>query len=83
MQNNFRDIDIIKYIKLQKMRLAGYFVRGPDEGTPKKIYLAKPTRKCARGRRKVKRFGCLDGELSINRSFYQIISLIIGPDGIN
>lgn len=56
----FRDSDISKYVKLQRMRWAGHVVRMPAERTPLKVLNAKPLGQRPRGRPKIRWIDCVD-----------------------
>lgn len=63
----FREPDVIKFIKIQRMKWAGHVIRMNSERSTLKIFLARPTGTRARGRPNLRWVDCLERDLTILR----------------
>ena len=63
----FKEPDVIKYIKIQRIKWAGHIIRMNKERSTQKIFLARPCGTRARGRPSLRWVDCLERDLTTLR----------------
>ena len=63
----FREPDIIKFLKIQRMKGAGHIIRMKDDRTTKRILLARPIDDRKRGRPRLRWADCLQRDFNTIR----------------